>query len=294
MRIAASTFSFNKAFDDGRLSLDSYMDACAAMGLDAVEFNDGYIEREDADPRYLRRRAATLGLDVAALAIELVFIRANEDELQREEEKLRRWLEWTQLLGCPILRVNTGQPQDRIKYLPDAAMDRAALSNWAVAAFRRLMPAAERLGIVVAMENHFGLTATSRETIAFVDRVGSEWMRIKVDTGNFIHPDWARFGTDWRNEPGYFGRAPMQEDIYEGIERLAPHMVYSHVKIYGLSESGLDDIYLDYDRVLNVFRKVGYRGYLSIENFSVEDPLVLIPRAVRMLRGKLSQSKGVP
>jgi len=166
---------------------------------------------------------------------------------------------------------------------------REQLSDWTAAAFRRVMPVAESMGIVIAMENHFALTSTSAETIAFIERVGSDWMRVNVDTGNFIHPDWLGWGTDWRQQPDYWERAPMQEDLYAGIERLAPHMTYSHVKIYGLTDDGSDDIFLDYDRILDIYRRAGYRGYLSIENFSQEDPLDIVPRAAAMLRRRLDR-----
>ena len=289
MRITAATFAFHKAFSEKRLDLEGYVRTCRDSGLDAVEFNNGYLEEEDADPRELKRLAVSMGLDVAALAIELVFVRESEEELRAEEDKLQRLLEKAHLLGCPILRVNTGQPPDRVEKLADPAFTREQLTGRAVSAFRSVMPIAERMGIVIAMENHFALTSTSWETISFVERVGSDWMRVNIDTGNFIDPDWIGWGKDWREEPDYWRRAPMQEDAYEGIERLAAHMIYSHVKIYGITDNGGDDIYLDYDRILDIYRRAGYQGYLSIENFSQEDPLVIVPKAVRMLRRKLEK-----
>ncbi|MFH0964627.1 MAG: sugar phosphate isomerase/epimerase family protein [Planctomycetota bacterium] len=294
MRIAASTFAFHRAFHEQGLDLSGYMEACEEFGLDAVELNDGFIEKEGADLKQLKRLSVELGLDIAALAIELVFVRGSREEIRAEESKLRQWLEKAYVLGCPILRVNTGQPPDRIEKVANKGVTREELMSWAAEAFRGVMPTAERMGIVLAMENHFALTATSRDTIEFVERVGSDWMGVNIDTGNFIHPDWAEFGRDWRREPDYFRRAPMQEDIYEGIERLAPHMVYSHVKIYGLTPDGMDDIFLDYDRILAIYRRFGYRGYISIENFSQEDPMELVPRAVEMLRGKLAAGRKGP
>jgi len=289
MRITAATFAFNKAFSERRLDLEGYVRACSDAGLDAVEFNNGYIEDEDADPRDLKRLSLSLGLDVAALAIELVFVRESEKELRAEEDKLRRLLEKAHLLGCPILRVNTGQPPGRVEKLAEPAFTREQLTDRAVAAFKGVMPIAEKMGIVVAMENHFALTSTSWETISFVERVGSDWMRVNIDTGNFIDPDWLGWGKDWREEPDYWRRAPMQEDVYQGIERLAPYMIYSHAKIYGLTSDGSDDIYLDYNRILDIYRRAGYQGYLSIENFSQEDPLIIVPRAARMLRRKIDR-----
>lgn len=289
MRITAATFAFSKAFSESRLDLEGYVRACRNSGLDAVEFNNGYIEEESADPGDLKRLAVSLGLDVAALAIELVFVRETEEEIRAEEDKLRRLLEQAHLLGCPILRVNTGQPVDRMENLAHPNFTREQLTDRAVAVFRRVMPIAEQMGIVVAMENHFALTSTSWETISFVERVGSDWMRVNIDTGNFIDPDWVRWGKDWRQHPDYWRRAPMQEDVYEGIERLAPCMIYSHAKIYGITADGRDDIYLDYDRILDIYRCAGYQGYLSIENFSQEDPLAIVPKAARMLRRKIEK-----
>ena len=289
MRITASTFSFCQAFQEKRLDLAGYVAACAKSGLDAVEINDAYVEREQADLREIKRLAVSLALDVAALAIELVFVRSSQEEIRAEEEKLLYWLEQAHLLGSPILRVNTGQPPNRVEDLADKGITREQLTEWAVAVFKRVMPLAERMGIVLAMENHFALTPTSWDTLRFIELVGSDWMKVNVDTGNFIHPDWLGYGTDWHKEPDYWERAPMQEDVYEGIERLAPHMIYSHVKIYGLTPDESDDLFLDYDRILDIYRAAGYDGYLSIENFSPEDPLVIVPKAAAMLRRKFEK-----
>ena len=39
---------------------------------------------------------------------------------------------------------------------------------------------------------------------------------------------------------------------------------------------------------LRIFADAGYDGYLSIENFTLEDPFVIIPRAAEMLRRQMA------
>lgn len=149
--------------------------------------------------------------------------------------------------------------------------------------YREVVKHAEKLAIIMAMDNHFGATRTADNTLTVVRQVGSPWLKVNIDTGNFYED--IHYGDDFVEHPEILVHATPFEDVYEENDRLAREMVYCHAKIYKLNAQGRDDVFLDYDRILPILRR---HGYVSIESFSQEDPLDIVARAAKMLRDKLA------
>ena len=118
---------------------------------------------------------------------------------------------------------------------------------------------AEELGIILALENHWGLTTSIDNLLAIHKAVGSPWLGINMDTGNY---------------PG---------DPYAGIERLAPYATIVQAKTYygGGEWYTLD---LDYQRIANILSDAGYTGYCSLEFEGKENPDIAVPRSIAVLR----------
>jgi sugar phosphate isomerase/epimerase len=285
MKIACSTFSFDRAFRMSGMGIAGFMKACADLGLDAVELNDGYLLRDSIQPAKIKRTAVCLALDICALACETVVYVGDSAAVEAYRANLFRWLDVCDALGAPILRVNTAQPHNGMHEVPTHVC-LEQVQSWALNAFRQVAAAARERGIILAVENHYGLTRTSADTLAFVETIGHDNVGVNVDTGNFWESPF-----DVRNvlaaDKDVSQLTPF-EDPYLGIERLAGHMVFSHCKVYGLTEDGTDDRVLDYGRIVRIYRDRGYRGYLSIENFTEENPCDIVARSAQMLRHHLS------
>ncbi|NLX03817.1 MAG: sugar phosphate isomerase/epimerase [Phycisphaerae bacterium] len=292
MKLTAATFAFNRAFEAKQMDIGGYIEACAKIGFDGIELNDGYLLKDPISPAEIKRRATTLGLDIAAVAIESVFVRNSDEEIAREKQNILDWLEKAYFLGSPILRVNTGQMVNTLETLTNRTVTWEQVRRWVVETYRNVVRRAERLGIVIAMENHYGATRTADDTLEVVRAVDSPWFKVNIDTGNFYED--IRYGDDFVQHPEILDRARPFEDIYAGIDKLCPEMVYCHAKIYRLDEAEQDDRLLDYSRIVETFHRHGYRGYVSIENFSQEDPLQIVPRATAMLKRKLRALSGTP
>jgi sugar phosphate isomerase/epimerase len=119
--------------------------------------------------------------------------------------------------------------------------------------------AAEKAGVVLAMENHWRLTTSVDTLLQIVGTVNSPWLGINLDTGNF---------------PG---------DPYEGLEKVAPHAIIVQSKMYygGGERYTLD---LDYKRIAGIFRKAGFHGYISLEMEGKETPEPAAAKSLEMLR----------
>ena len=113
--------------------------------------------------------------------------------------------------------------------------------------------------MLLALENHWGLGLTPQGVLRIVNAVNSPWLRVLVDTGNFL------------------------EDPYDKIEMLAPKAVFMQAKTYygGGIWYTLD---LDYRRIATIMRKYNYRGYVSLEFEGHEDPRTAVPKGLEVLR----------
>jgi L-ribulose-5-phosphate 3-epimerase len=289
IKMTASTFSFNQLFQERKMDIAQYIEKCAEFGFSEIELNDGYLNKDKSiSAKDIKKRAITLGLSIVAVAIESVFVRNNEQEIEKEKQNIIDWLEKAYFLGAPILRLNTGQMVNTLKTLKNQNVTWDMIKDWTARTFQEVIPYAEKLGIMLAMENHYCVTRTSEDTIELVRKIDSPWFKINIDTGNFYED--IHYGDDFNRNPEILERAKPFEDVYEGIEKMAPDMVYCHAKIYKLEGDGCNDLLLDYDRIFKIYNQHGYRGYISIENFSQEDPIIIIPRAANMLKTKWEES----
>jgi len=135
--------------------------------------------------------------------------------------------------------------------------------QWVIDCLTECLPAAEKCGVLLGLENHWGLGRTPEGVLRVVDAIKSPWLQVTMDTGNFL------------------------EDPYDKLEKLAPENDPRAAKTYyggGLWYS-LD---LDYARIAKMLREQNYRGYVSLEFEGKEDPLVGIPKSIEMLKKAFS------
>jgi sugar phosphate isomerase/epimerase len=131
--------------------------------------------------------------------------------------------------------------------------------KWVIDSIEKCLPAAEKCGVILGLENHWGLARTPEGLLKIVNAIGSPWLQVLLDTGNFL------------------------EDPYDKIEQCAARAVYMHAKTYyggGLWYS-LD---LDYDRIASIMRKHNFHGYVSLEFEGNEDYKTAIPKSLALLR----------
>ena len=65
------------------------------------------------------------------------------------------------------------------------------------------------------------------------------------------------------------------------------YLSYSGVITVEVLDFWLD---IDYDKVAEIFRKVDYRGYISLEFEGQDDPKTAIPKSLELLRNAFPQS----
>jgi L-ribulose-5-phosphate 3-epimerase len=121
------------------------------------------------------------------------------------------------------------------------------------------MKKAEQCGVLIGLENHWGLGRTAAGVMRIVNAIDSPWFQVTMDTGNFL------------------------EDPYDQLKVLAPKTVFVQAKTYygGGTWYTLD---LDYPRIGKILKDVNYSGYVSLEFEGKEDYKTAIPKSLAMLR----------
>ena len=281
MRIGSSSYSF-KRFDYGgtegekERTLLEIIELSPKYGLDGLELLAVQFASEDRKyVNELKQRAVANGLDIYALSLHHNFVNPDPEVRKQQIDYVLRWLDHAEALGAPIVRVFGGRWGTVRNFtelmarngledpLPGYEYEQG--SEWNAQAFKQCSKRAEELGIVLALENHWGLTYSAQGVLDILQRVDSPALKVALDCGNFL------------------------EDTYEQLEMLIPHTALVHAKCYhgGGIFYTLD---IDYPRVIRMLKDSGYNGYLSIEYEGKADPATAIPAQVQLLEQAIRMS----
>ena len=248
--LGVSTYSYWH-FSEEKYPIEKVIDHAAKLGFDGVEILHRQMENESADyMNGLKRRAWEAGLDLIMLSIHQDFVDPSETERQEAIDHTKHCIDLAHQMGIPAIRLNTGRwgtirsfddlmAADGQEPALDGYTDEDAI-GWCVDSIRQCLPHAAQAGVVMALENHWGLSTSVDVLLRIHQEVGDPWLGINMDTGNYVG------------------------DPYPQIEKLAPHASIIQAKTYpgGGVWYTLD---LDYPRIAGIVRDAGFQGYVSLE-----------------------------
>lgn len=267
--IAVSTYSFWH-FRGDRYPVEKVIDSAAEMGFDGVEVL--HRQMEDETPVYvnmLKRRAWEQGLSIPMLSIHQDFVSPEAADRQKGIDHTKHCLELSARLGSPAIRLNTGRwgTSESFDDLmanggvepPIEGYDEEDAIQWCIDSINECVAAAEETGVVMALENHWGISSNIDNLLRIYREVDSPWLQINMDTGNYVG------------------------DPYPQIEKLAPHASVIQAKTYygGGEWYTLD---LDYPRIAKIVSDAGFEGFISLEMEGKEDPATAVPKSLAVLR----------
>ncbi len=269
--IAVSTYSFWRFQQGLRLPMSECLEQAARMGFDGVELLHVQMEREDnAFLQKLKRQAFHAGLSLCGMSTHQGFVSPDEEVRRKNINHTLHCIELAYKLGIPTIRVNTGRWGTITSFdelmkargeepTPEGRTDEEAF-RWVIDSLAELLPDAERCGVVLALENHWGLSRTPEAVVRIVEELDSPWLRILLDTGNFL------------------------EDPYDKLETIAPFTSFVQAKTY-YGGGTWYTLELDYPRIAELLARHQYRGWVSLEFEGKEDYRTAIPASLKVLRG---------
>lgn len=270
VRFGVSTYSFWQ-FRAEPAPIERCIDDAARMGFDGVEILQVQMKGDESNARLqkLKRQAHAFGLALCGFSTHQGFV--SPDPAVREENvaKTLHSIDLAYRLGIPTMRVNTGRWGTSKDFdelmanrgieprLPGHTDDEAF--GWVIAALEKCLPRAEECGVVLGLENHWGLGRTAEGVMRIVEAIDSPWLRTTLDTGNFL------------------------DDMVPQMERIAPAACLVQAKTYygGGKWYTLD---IDYAKVAEILRGVRYQGWVSLEFEGKADPAEGVPQSLAMLK----------
>lgn len=269
--IGVSTYSFWR-FDGPKENypIAYCIDEAARLGFDGVEILHIQMGSEDhSHLQDLKRRAVEQGIDLYGFSTHQGFVSPKPEERQENVDKTIHQIELAHAMGIPTMRINTGRwgtsasfdelMANRGEEPPLEGHTDEEAFDWVIEALGQCLPAAEEQGVVLGLENHWGLGRTPEGVLRIVEALDSPWLQVTLDTGNFL------------------------EDPYDKLAQLAEHTILLQAKTYygGGTWYTLD---LDYDRIAQLMHEHDYRGYVSLEFEGKEDPQTALPKSLARLR----------
>jgi L-ribulose-5-phosphate 3-epimerase len=268
--IAVSTYSYWRFKDGLKMPIERCIDEAARTGFDGVDILLMQMEKTDnAYLQTLKRRALINGLDLCCMSTHQTFVSPDEAKRQTNVDLTLGQIELAYKLGIPIIRINTGRWGTSGSF--DDLMAKRGIEpplpgyteedgfQWVIGCIEKLLPKAQECGVILGLENHWGMARTPEGLLRIVNAIHSPWLQVLLDTGNFL------------------------EDPYDKFEKCAPQTAFMQAKTYyggGLWYT-LD---LDYDRIARIMKKHNYRGYISLEFEGNEDYKTAIPKSLAVLR----------
>jgi sugar phosphate isomerase/epimerase len=194
--IGVSTYSFSR-YEGERPTVLQCIDIAADMGFDGVEILHNQMNDEsDAALRGLKARAHTLGMTLMGFSTHQGFLYPEPERRQENVDLTIRQLQLANAMGIPTMRINTGRwgttrsfnqlmEDEGIEPVPEGLTEEMGF-EWVIDSLEKILPKAEEYGVVMGLENHWGLGRTAAGVLHIVEAIDSPWLQITLDTGNFF------------------------------------------------------------------------------------------------------------
>lgn len=271
LRLGTSTYSYWH-FTKEHVPIEYVIDKAHELGLAGVELLHRQLESEENGYlQKLKRYAFRRGVNLYNLSIHQDFVWAEAEERQRQINHTLACIDLAHDMGIPSMRVNSGRWRrdnsfgDLIEakgwtepwpgYTDDDGF------AWVIDSLSACLPRAEQQGVMLLLENHWGLTTTAAGMVRIIKAVNSPWLRAILDMGNF-----------------YF-----EADMYAAVATIAPYVDLAHAKTYpggGLIYT-LD---LDYAHIFRTLLAADFKGYVSIEMEGHENAATAVPKSIALLQ----------
>ncbi len=272
IKLSVSSYSYWH-FKGEKFPIEKVIDEAAKLGLEGIDVLHRQMAGEDnAYLQKLKKHAFVNGIAMTCLSIHQGFVNPDKAELKKHIDHTIHCIELAYKMGIPCMRLNTGR-WNTIKSFDDFMAKRGiepALPGytedeafkWCIDSIEQCLKKAEECGVLLALENHWGLGSTPEGMLRIKNAIDSPWLGLLMDTGNFL------------------------ENPYDKLEKIASQTNFVQAKTYygGGVWYSLD---LDYKRIADILKKVNYQGYVSIEFEGNEDPNTGVKKSVDLLRSVL-------
>jgi sugar phosphate isomerase/epimerase len=272
---------------DGTMTVSQWIELASQLDVQGLEWYAGFIEMSEPAnwPRF-RSQVEGHGMVIPMMCCSPDFTHPDAAFREREIAKQKQWIDMTSALGGSYCRVLSGQRR------PELSIDEGI--KHAADSIQACLPYAAQRGITLIIENHYKDDFWEYPEFA-------QKMDIFCKLVDCIdHPN---FGVNYDPSNTYLAG----EDPVELLKRVSHRVVTMHASDRYLKEGTLEDLRReeggaagyakrlshgeigkglnDYDAIFTELRRVGFDGWISIEDGV--DGFEQLARSVAFLKRKI-------
>jgi sugar phosphate isomerase/epimerase len=226
-------YSYNHQLRSGQMTLEDFFRKAVELRVDAVDVTGYYLTSTDA--AYLagiRHLGYKNALTFSGAACGVSMVQADSDKRADSLNEIKKWVDITDRLGAPHLRVFAGN-------LPSGVSMQMAI-DWVVETMKAVTDYSGQKGITIGIEDHQGVTQSADVCLEVMQRVNSPYAGINLDITHFT--------------------STPTRDAYAQIAACIPYATNTHIR-----DEFDDGTPIDLDRVWRSFAEAGFKGYMSAE-----------------------------
>lgn len=277
VKLGICTYSYWH-FHGPKVPIETVIHKAAEIGVAGLDILHRQMDIPEKEPltaehrsylQKLKRLAFRNGIDLVCLSIHQNFVQPEPAGRQRQIDHTHKCLEIAYELGIPCIRLNSGrwntiEDFDELMKARGIEPVRPGYTEddgfkWCIECIEKCIPKAEQCGVVMALENHWGLSRSPEGQLRLINAVPSPWLGALMDTGNFM------------------------EDPYDKLKLIAPRTVYVQAKTY-YGGGEWYTLELDYNQIARILSAAGYTGYCCLEFEGKGDPDTAVPKSIALLR----------
>ena len=261
LKTSLNAYSFNKSLTDGSMSIAELIEFCSATGFDGVDITAYYFKGYPVIPPddYLfeiKRKAFKAGLEITGTGVRNDFTIADNAKRELEVQLVKNWIGAASKMGASVLRIFAGTQKNE-------GIPREQVTEWMLKDIQTCVDYGKQHGVIIGMQNHNDFIQTADQIISIVETINSPWFGIILDIGSFRI-----------NEP------------FAEIEKSIRHAVNWQVKEKMFINGAEADT--DLNKLINMIKASGYRGYLPIETLGDGDPKIKVKALFEKMQKALS------
>jgi len=251
LRAGLVAYSYRKELAAKTLSYEDLIRRVADWGLDGLDCTVYWFKDNSAEYlASLRKTAYKNGVQIYNAGVRVQLSQPTAELQAAEVDNIRKWVDVADRIGASHMRVFGGN-------VPKGATEQQAIA-WAAEVLKRGAEYAGTKGIILGVENDYGLTLEAGLTVEIVKQAASPWAGVNADSGNLRTNGYANFAT------------------------LVPYATSLHLKREVTGADGKKEP-ADWSRLLTMLGSAGYKGYAGLE-YEGNDAEADVPRLVAQLR----------
>lgn len=245
LKLSLNAFSFDKPLRAGTMTIDDLLDFCARTGFDGVDITGYYFPGYPAVPEddyiyHIRKKAFRLGIELGCTGVRNDFTWSDKQKRVEEKKLVKDWIVVAHKLGSPGLRIFAGTLSKE-----DFSWEKRA--QWIAGDIRECADFAGNYGVMLALQNHNDFLKNSSDVEKILKLIDSEWVGLMLDIGSYH-----------------------TANPYSDIAANAPHAITWQIKEKVFINDNQVDT--DFNKIVEIVRQCGYKGYLPLETLGEGDP----------------------